>query len=880
MDLSGDEKSFSGGDTSDEEEEEAYASASDDDDTAQPSRGKAVAARLPKTSAYRVDAARSLEWLVARVDEAAAATAALAELAALPQPDALLCEMHPYQLEGMRWAIGLHRCGLSGILADEMGLGKTVQAISVLASLRASADAAGTPLGPFLVVAPLSTLSGWTEQLQRFCPSLRVLCYSGNASQRASVRQSLLNSPGGASVLLASYEPILADGGELKKVRWAYAVVDEAHRLKNRQSVLYRCLLDELDLGGVPRLLLTGTPVQNEPAELFNLLHFVMPQVYDDAAGWSKWIDESDAAAVRALSQPFLLRRLKADHLRLPPKAEVVVRVPLSPMQREWYYAVLQRNRAALGEANARSLVSVLASLRKCCNHPYLFAGAEPEPFEEGEHLVRNSAKLELLDKLLCKLRARGDRVLLFCQSTQMLDVLQDYMHLRRFSYERLDGSARAEERWASVASFQSSGGGDGPFVFLLSTRAGGLGLNLTAANTVIFYDNDWNPQVDAQATDRVHRLGQTSRVLVVRLICEGTVEEVIFRRAQEKLSIARDLVATTPATAGRTSSSDAPPPSLTSEAIRFGLADLLRADAPPSAGWTDEQLAAILEGEAPHAAAGEAAAPVAGGASMYVYGGVDYSARKAADDEAYASLVRRGAAASGEADEAGGRKRRRQLSPDALAAEQQAAAEEAARAKARRKLERWERAGYASLNAPLPADDEAAAGGGGEAAAALRFVVGDAMGGAAGGARLVLVWTDASGRWPSRGFFAAVGGVSAAPQAAYEAAHAHADLAMGDAHVVDCTAARAGLWVCLMPVLRREKKAAHGAPPALCAAALDVALRRVARAAEERGASVHSPRLAAAAGASWYTAERLLAKRLAKVETTVYYFPRRRNAR
>ena len=215
-----------------------------------------------------------------------------------------------------------------------------------------------------------------------------------------------------------------------------------------------------------------------------------------------------------------MLRRRKAEHLTLPPKTERSIRVPLTPLQRQWYRAVLEKNVGALSgglsaggssntnQSNSRALVNILASLRKCCNHPYLFDGAEPEPFIEGEHLVEASAKLLLLDRLLKRMKARGDRVLLFCQSTTMLDVLQDYLHLRRWVYERLDGSARAEERWAAVASFQRPNGGSSssssshntnePFVFLLSTRADGLGIILQKADTVILYDSDWNPQVGA----------------------------------------------------------------------------------------------------------------------------------------------------------------------------------------------------------------------------------------------------------------------------------------------------------------------------------------------------------------------------------------------
>ena len=188
-----------------------------------------------------------------------------------------------------------------------MGLGKTLQAISVLASLHASATAAGRQPGPYLVIAPLSTLSGWAEQLARFYPSLRVLTYSGAAAERGKVRQSLVGSARDA-VLLASYEPVLADGGELKKLSWDYVVIDEAHRLKNRQAVLYRCLLDELDLGRVPRLLLTGTPVQNEPAELWALLHFVLPEVRSPHRA---------GCAGASLEQPRTPRYLRA--LRRPP---------------------------------------------------------------------------------------------------------------------------------------------------------------------------------------------------------------------------------------------------------------------------------------------------------------------------------------------------------------------------------------------------------------------------------------------------------------------------------------------------------------------------------------------------------------------------------
>ena len=226
---------------------------------------------------------------------------------------------------------------------------------------------------------------------------------------------------------------MLADAPVLKAcAKWSYAIIDEAHRLKNRQSSVYRCLLDELDLGHVPRLLLTGTPMQNRSDEFFSLLHFIAPQIYDDAYGFVEWLEEGSGSGddggsdvSKRLWRPLMLRRRKAEHLTLPPKTERSIRVPLTSLQRQWYRAVLEKNVSALtgglsaggssntNQSNSRALVNILASLRKCCNHPYLFDGAEPEPFIEGEHLVEASAKLLLLDRLLKRMKARGDRVLL-----------------------------------------------------------------------------------------------------------------------------------------------------------------------------------------------------------------------------------------------------------------------------------------------------------------------------------------------------------------------------------------------------------------------------------------------------------------------------------
>ncbi len=195
------------------------------------------------------------------------------------------------------------------------------------------------------------------------------------------------------------------------------------------------------------------------------------------------------------------------------------------------------------GAKNRKSLTNILLNLRKCCNHPYLFDGVEPEPYEEGEHLVNSCGKMILLDKLLKKLKEEGHKVLIFSQMTSMLDILQDYMHYRKYTYERLDGSVRGEERFGAVNRFTSNEAENDTFVFLLSTRAGGVGLNLVAADTVIFIDQDFNPQMDLQAQERVHRIGQTKEVHIYRIITENTVEEVVLRRSLRKLQLSMNLI-------------------------------------------------------------------------------------------------------------------------------------------------------------------------------------------------------------------------------------------------------------------------------------------------------------------------------------------------
>ena len=452
-------------------------------------------------------------------------------------------EMRDYQVRGLNWMIGLFENGINGILADEMGLGKTLQTISLLGYMKHYRNIPG----PHMVISPKSTLTNWMNEFKRWCPTLNPICLIGDAQKRAElVRDTLLGNPNGWDVVVTSYEMIIREKAVLKKFNWRYLVIDEAHRIKNEKSKLSEIVRE---FKTANRLLLTGTPLQNNLHELWALLNFLLPDVFNSSDDFDEWFNTNSClgqdnqliSRLHSVLKPFLLRRLKSDVEKgLPPKKETKVYVGLSKMQREWYTKILMKDIDIVngaGKMDKMRLLNILMQLRKCCNHPYLFDGAEPgPPYTTDKHLVDNCGKLVILDKLLPKLQQQESRVLIFSQMTRMLDILEDYAHWRQYKYCRLDGQTAHEDREKAIEEFNRPG--SEKFLFMLSTRAGGLGINLATADVVIIFDSDWNPQADLQAMDRAHRIGQKKVVRVFRLITENTVEERIVERAEVKLRL------------------------------------------------------------------------------------------------------------------------------------------------------------------------------------------------------------------------------------------------------------------------------------------------------------------------------------------------------
>lgn len=454
-------------------------------------------------------------------------------------------ELKDFQVKGVNFMAYNWVRSRNVVLADEMGLGKTVQTVAFINWLRHIRH----QQGPFIVVVPLSTMPSWAETFDNWTPDLNYVVYSGNEPSRKIIRDYELFTDGNLQrpkfhVLLTTYEYVLAESNFLGQIKWQFMAVDEAHRLKNRDSQLYAKLRD---FKSPSRLLITGTPVQNSLSELSALMDFLNPgsvQI-DEELDLGGPAASMRVAELNAAIQPYMLRRTKAKvETELPSKTEKIIRLELADVQLEYYKNILTKNYAALNQGSngqKQSLLNIMMELKKASNHPFMFPNAESRILNGSDRredilraLITSSGKMMLLDQLLAKLKKDGHRVLIFSQMVKMLDILGDYMEYRGYAYQRLDGTIAAAPRRLAIEHFNAPDSGD--FAFILSTRAGGLGINLMTADTVILFDSDWNPQADLQAMARAHRIGQTKPVSVYRLVSKETVEEEVLERAKNKL--------------------------------------------------------------------------------------------------------------------------------------------------------------------------------------------------------------------------------------------------------------------------------------------------------------------------------------------------------
>ncbi|XP_046609817.1 lymphoid-specific helicase-like [Neodiprion virginianus] len=549
--------------------------------------------------------------------------------------------LRDYQIEGLKWLCVLYENGVNGILADEMGLGKTIQVIALICHLIEKKIP-----GPYLIIAPLSTIPNWLMEFENFAPKIPVVLLHGPPEERAkhyrSIQQKNFDIDGYKTqpVVLTTFEVPMQEENLLKRQQWRYIIIDEGHRVKN-----YKCQLLQVlkKCKSMNRLLLTGTPLQNNLSELWSLLNFLLPEIFNDLAVFESWFDakelqdaegtkrilqqEADKQvlmSLREILKPFMLRRVKSDVcLDIPLKKEVIVYAPLTELQHSLYKAVLSRDIQTMAKLEPENLIipdlngkrqqrrcrlksgtsdskddsmSDLSSSRastpssdggddgwkkdveiqsnalsmwkkyadvnernqefliriqwqnravvykKIVNHPYLVhcpLNSVGLPRIDDE-IIKNSGKLLVLDAMLAKLKSQGHKVLLFSTMTMILDMLEDYLELRDYRYVRLDGNFKIEDRKKNIKLFNSD---PDVFLFLISTRAGGVGLNLAAADTVIMYDSDWNPQADIQAMARCHRIGQTRPVVVYKLCTKGTIDETIINRGEAKRKLEKMVI-------------------------------------------------------------------------------------------------------------------------------------------------------------------------------------------------------------------------------------------------------------------------------------------------------------------------------------------------
>jgi SNF2 family DNA or RNA helicase len=470
-------------------------------------------------------------------------------------PEKFRGTLRPYQLRGVSWLEYLHRYGLGACLADDMGLGKTVELIAFLLqeqerrageggadSASALAGSATVDPSPALLICPMSVAGNWQSELERFSPALRVLLHHGPSRLSGQTFQEEVEKK---DIVITTYALAQRDEDDLSAISWSHIILDEAQSIKNQTARQTQAIKR---LKAQNRIALTGTPVENRLSELWSIMDFLNPGYLGSASSFrrdfvlpiEKYKNKSRSEALRSIIQPFVLRRLKTDSTvisDLPEKLELKANYNLTPEQASLYAAVveemLEKIESAVGMERRGQILAVLTKLKQICNHPALF-------LQDGSPLPGRSGKLSRLEEMLYQAIAAGDRALVFTQFAGMGAMLRHHIQ-ERLGVEVLflHGGTTRKQRDAMIQSFQSGGAP----VFVLSLKAGGFGLNLTAANHVFHFDRWWNPAVENQATDRAFRIGQRKNVFVHKFVCLGTLEERIDQMIEQKKALADSVI-------------------------------------------------------------------------------------------------------------------------------------------------------------------------------------------------------------------------------------------------------------------------------------------------------------------------------------------------
>lgn len=497
------------------------------------STAQAIGLSRLDTDQFNVSVDRSLRGLAKKLKD-------FETIAKLKEPKRFEGKLRDYQRDGLSWLNFLNDFKLGGILADEMGLGKTVQTLSLLQHLKDSRAKDKKLEHPALIVAPTSVIMNWFYEARRFAPKLEVLVLHGPN------RKKLFQDISKYDIVITSYALLRLDRYDLERAQYSYLILDEAQNIKNPQTATTKAAKA---LRAQHRLALTGTPTENRPMELWSIMDFLMPGFLGSREFFRSSIERpiiegtggnAAAALLRAKTRPFILRRMKSDVEKdLPPKIESSLHVEMAPSQMELYAQILEEVRPRVFEAVEKrgvraasvSILSALLRLRQVCNHPNSIDSLKEEPGYE-------SGKFNLLKDLTTEAIESGRKILLFCQFREMLSIIRKHLEESGYKHLYLDGATK--DRQDLVDQFNSD---EDVRIFLISLKAGGTGLNLTAADTVIIYDPWWNPAVESQAVDRAHRIGQKKAVSVYRLVTENSIEQKIMDLKERKSKLVDALI-------------------------------------------------------------------------------------------------------------------------------------------------------------------------------------------------------------------------------------------------------------------------------------------------------------------------------------------------